>query len=182
MFNCVVFVSLKFHKHFNLEGTVKTISVKMLCSFHELLFYDSFTLVKLWKLSLWLEIDQYIDLADISVSAPVGVDKTLLYSSRIQTTCARKHDKASQDSYLTARLAVAFQKQSDKINHGARVARHSRNKNIIGKFCNVWSYRMQDQVLCTNTLPLYFRKFSQREKFDRNLRCRSPIDAQFSTD
>jgi len=127
-------------------------------------------------------ISQYLDFTDISVSAPVGVDKTLLYSSRIQTTCARKHDKASQDSYLTARLAVAFQKQSDKINHGARVARHSRNKNIIGKFCNVWSYRMQDQVLCTNTLPLYFRKFSQREKFDRNLRCRSPIDAQFSTD
>jgi len=33
-----------------------------------------------------------------------------------------------------------------------------------------------------NKLLLYFRKFSQHEKFDRNLRCRSPTDAQFSTD
>jgi len=36
-----------------------------------------------------------------------GVDKTLLHSSRIQTTCARKHNEASQDSYLTAKLAGA---------------------------------------------------------------------------
>jgi len=40
----------------------------------------------------------------ISLSASVGVDKTLLYCSRMQTTCARKHNKASQDSYLTATL------------------------------------------------------------------------------
>jgi len=35
----------------------------------------------------------------------IGVDKTLLYSSRIQTTCARKHNEASQDSYLATTLA-----------------------------------------------------------------------------
>jgi len=71
-----------------------------------------------------LEIGRYISLADISPNililpiyryrpkqpillASVGVDKTLLYSSRIQTTCARKHNEESQDSYLTATLAGA---------------------------------------------------------------------------
>jgi len=37
----------------------------------------------------------------------IGVDKTLLYSSRIQTTCARKHNEASRDSYLTITLTGA---------------------------------------------------------------------------
>ena len=32
----------------------------------------------------------------------------LLYSSRDQTTCARKHNEASQDSYLAATLAGVF--------------------------------------------------------------------------
>jgi len=32
----------------------------------------------------------------------------LLYSSHIQTTCARKYNEPSQDSYLTATLAGAF--------------------------------------------------------------------------
>jgi len=55
-----------------------------------------------------LEIDRYIGpgwylgFADISVSASVGVDKTLLYTSRMQTTCARKHNEPSQHSYLAA--------------------------------------------------------------------------------
>jgi len=38
----------------------------------------------------------------------VGIDKTLLYSSDIQTICARKHNEASQDSYLAATPAGAF--------------------------------------------------------------------------
>jgi len=71
------------------------------------------------------EIDRYIGLADMSadiwilriylyrprrliLSASVGVDKTLLYSSRIHTICARKDNEACQDSYLTARLASAL--------------------------------------------------------------------------
>jgi len=42
-------------------------------------------------------------------SASVGVDKTLLYHSRMQTICARKNNKPSQDSYLAATmLAGAF--------------------------------------------------------------------------
>ena len=58
---------------------------------------------------LKLEIDRYIGryLGFTNISASIGVDKTLLYSSRIQTTCARKHNKASQDSYLTTTLADA---------------------------------------------------------------------------
>jgi len=42
------------------------------------------------------------------LSASVGVDKTLLYSSCTKTTCSRKHNKPSQDSYLAAMLAGAF--------------------------------------------------------------------------
>jgi len=42
------------------------------------------------------------------VSSSVGADKTLLYSSCIQTTCARKHNEPSQGSYLAAMLARVF--------------------------------------------------------------------------
>jgi len=72
----------------------------------------------------FVEIDQYTGLTDIStdiwvlliyryrpkrpiLSASIGVDKTLLYSTRIQTTCARKHSEPSLDSYLTTMLASA---------------------------------------------------------------------------
>jgi len=46
--------------------------------------------------------------ADILVSASVGVDKTLLYSSCMQTAYASKHNEPCQDSYLAATLASAF--------------------------------------------------------------------------
>jgi len=52
-------------------------------------------------------IGRYLGFTDISVSASIGVDKTLLYSSRIQTTCARKHNEASRDSYRTTTLSGA---------------------------------------------------------------------------
>jgi len=42
------------------------------------------------------------------LSALVGVDKMLLYSSRIQTTCTRKYSKTSQDSYFLAMLTEKF--------------------------------------------------------------------------
>jgi len=51
---------------------------------------------------------QYLGFIDTSVSASVGVDKTQLYSSCIQTTCTGKHSKLSQDSYLAAMLSDAF--------------------------------------------------------------------------
>jgi len=54
------------------------------------------------------EIDRYLSFTDILVSASVGVDKTLLYSSCIQSTCARKHNEPSHDSYLAAMLAGTF--------------------------------------------------------------------------
>jgi len=40
--------------------------------------------------------------------ASIGVDKMLFSSSIVQTTCARKHNKPSQDSCLAATLAGAF--------------------------------------------------------------------------
>jgi len=46
--------------------------------------------------------------ADTSVSASVGFDKTPLYFSRMQTACASKHNKPSQDSYLAATQAGAL--------------------------------------------------------------------------
>jgi len=72
-----------------------------------------------------LFLDRYIGLADIwangwvlpiygyrpdwpILSASIGVDKMLLYSSRMQTTCTRKHNEPSQDSYLAATLAGVF--------------------------------------------------------------------------
>jgi len=57
--------------------------------------------------------------------------KTLLYSLHIQTTCVRKHNKPSQDSYLAATLAGAFNKQADKMNPEACMSHCSRNKSII---------------------------------------------------
>ena len=99
--------------------------------------------------------------------ASVGVDKTLLYSSRIQTICTRKHNEASQDNYLKVTLAGAVS-QTNKIKHGACVGCRNWNNSIIGMVCNAWIYRMQ--VLCTNKLPLYFWKFSQHETFDCNLK------------
>jgi len=39
-------------------------------------------------------IGRYLGFTDILVSVSVGVDITLLYSSRMQTTCARKHNKS----------------------------------------------------------------------------------------
>jgi len=65
------------------------------------------------------------------LSASVGVTKTLIYSSRIQTTCARKQNEPSQDSTLQQRQQVRFPKQADKMNHEVRVGRRSRNKSII---------------------------------------------------
>jgi len=44
--------------------------------------------------------------------ASVCVDKTLPYSSRIQTTCARKDNKPSHDIYLAATLTGAFSQTS----------------------------------------------------------------------
>ena len=109
------------------------------------------------------------------LSTSVAVDKTLLYSSHIQTTCAREHNQASQQLSDSSAGRCGFYKPTGKINHGACVCHRSRNKRIIGKFRNAWRYRVQE--LCTNKLPLHFRKFSQHEKFDCNLRCRSSINA-----
>jgi len=49
---------------------------------------------------------RYLGLTDISVSASVGVDKTLLYSSRIQTIFARKHNEALQSSEPPFRVYI----------------------------------------------------------------------------
>ena len=47
------------------------------------------------------------------LSGSVGVDKTLLYSSQIQTTCERKHNEASQQlSYSNANRCVLINKQT----------------------------------------------------------------------
>jgi len=61
------------------------------------------------SLEMVLPIYQYSPKQPI-LSASVSVDKTLLYSSRIQTTCARKHNEASQDSYLAKTFLVFWKK------------------------------------------------------------------------
>jgi len=62
---------------------------------------------ELFKLEINRYIGRYLGFTDILVSASIGVDKTLIYSSLIQATCARKYNEASQDSYLTTTLAHA---------------------------------------------------------------------------
>jgi len=42
------------------------------------------------------------------LSASQGVDKIMLYSSRMQTTCTRKHNEPSQDSSPVTTLAGGF--------------------------------------------------------------------------
>jgi len=62
----------------------------------------------IYQANIWvLPIYRYRPKLPIKL-ASVGVDKTLLYSSRMQTTCARKHNAPSQDSNLAAMLAGAF--------------------------------------------------------------------------
>jgi len=62
-----------------------------------------------------LEIDRYISGQHLEfgqkqpiLSASVDVDKMLLYSSYMQTTCIRKHNEQCQDNYLAAMLAGVF--------------------------------------------------------------------------
>jgi len=44
----------------------------------------------------------FTDILVSAKTADIRVDTMLLYSSRIQKTCARERNRASQDSYLTA--------------------------------------------------------------------------------
>jgi len=61
----------------------------------------------IYQANIWvLPMYQYRPKRPI-LSASAGVDKTLLYSSRIQTPCARNCNEPSQDSYLEATLAGA---------------------------------------------------------------------------
>jgi len=49
----------------------------------------------------------------------------------MQTTCARKHNKPSQDRViLQQHKQVHFHKHAGKINHGACVSHRSWNKSI----------------------------------------------------
>ena len=74
--------------------------------------------------------------------------------------------KSRQLSYSNASRCGFINKQTRlTMEHALAVA--AETKSIIGKLRNAWSYHVQ--VLCTNKLPLHFRKFSQQESFDWNL-------------
>jgi len=53
---------------------------------------------------IWVLPIYWYWLKPLILSVSVGVDKMLLYSPRMQTTCARKHNEAGQDSYLAAAM------------------------------------------------------------------------------
>jgi len=72
----------------------------------------------------------------------VGVDKTLLYSSRIQTTCARKHNEASQGSYLTAWLAGGF------INNLTRLTMKHTSTVAAETLASSLSFAMLEATTC----------------------------------
>ena len=63
-----------------------------------------------WYISRYLGFTDILILAKMAdfISLSRCWQKMLLYSSHIQTTCSRKHNKASQDSCLAATLASAF--------------------------------------------------------------------------
>jgi len=71
--------------------------------------YDERTIDRLiYQADIWvLPIKWYRPKWPI-LSVSVDVDKTLLYFSCMQTTCTRKRNKPSQDSYLAAMRAGAF--------------------------------------------------------------------------
>jgi len=72
------------------------------------LFYVMIRDRLIYRGDIWvLPIYQYQPKQPI-LSASVSVDKMLLYSSCMQTTCTRKHNEPSQDSYLVAMPAGAF--------------------------------------------------------------------------
>ena len=125
-------------------------------------------------LRLTLEIDRYIGrylgFTGISVSAKtahiIGLSRcwqNAVIFLTLPDIFRKKAQRSKSIIILQQRLQVRFHKQADKINHGACVGRRSRNKSTMEKFRSAWSYRVH--VLCTNELPLYFRKFSQHETF-----------------
>jgi len=66
------------------------------------------------------------------LSEKVGVDKTLLYFSHIQTTRTYKAQwTAPRQLSCSNASSVHFHQQADKMNHEARISRHSQNKSII---------------------------------------------------
>ena len=90
-----------------------------------------------------LEIDRYLGFTDISVSAKtadisvsIGVDKTLYIPHASRQLAQESTTKQVETVILQQRYQVRFHKQTDKINRGACVGRHNRNKSIIGKFRN----------------------------------------------
>jgi len=68
------------------------------------------------------------------LSASVGVNRTLLHSSRIQTTCARKHNEASQQlSYSNASMCGLKNKQTRlTMWHASAVT--AETKTSLGSF------------------------------------------------
>ena len=128
-----------------------------------------------------LEIDRYIGrylgFTDISVSAKtadiIGLNASWQNAVIFHThpDNLRKKAQRSKSRQLSYNNGI----RCGFINKQTRLTVDKRNKSINGRFRHARSHLVQ--VLCTNQLPLYFRKFSQHEKFDCNLRCRSPSDA-----
>jgi len=58
-----------------------------------------------YQADIWGSLIYWYRPKQLILSSSVGVDKTLLYSSCIQTACARKHNKPSQDSDIATTLA-----------------------------------------------------------------------------
>jgi len=120
-------------------------------------------------------IGQYLGFTNISVSAKmadiIGLNRSwqnanyILHASR--QLVQESTTKQVKTVILQQHYQVRFHKQTDKIDHGACVSCHNRNKSINRRFRNAQSHHVQ--VLCRNKLPLYFRKFSQHEKFDWHL-------------
>ena len=122
-----------------------------------------------------VEINRYLGFTNISVSAKtadfIGLSRCwqnavifLTHPDNLRKKAQRS--KSRQLSYNNASRCGFINKQTRlTMEYASAVAAET---STTGKIRNAWSYHVQ--VLCTNKLPLYFRKFSQHETIDCNLK------------
>ena len=109
----------------------------------------------------------------------VVVGKTLLYSSRIQTTCARKHNEASQQlSYINASRCVFINKQTGlTMKHASAVAAKTKTSSVNFTMLDVYCPDRTTACRCCVRINSRCTSRSFRSTKSLTLRCGSPIDA-----
>jgi len=120
-------------------------------------------------------IGRYFSFTDIGIGISRGWQNAVTFLTHPGNLLKKaQRSKSRQLSYNNASMCGFINNQT-RLTMERASAVTTETKASSGKFYNTWNHHVQ--VLCTNKLPLYFRKFLQHEKLDWYLRCRSPIDA-----